>query len=107
MVCTHSSLCIVQSNDGTVIKKSHYPESPSDEQWGVLALDVTQAYLNAPATRTVYARLPPEVDPNNQYCARLERTLLWMQGWGIITHVQLYKFAGWEHAMWILAGWPT
>ena len=51
------------------------PEILLDDQWGVLAIDVTQAYLNAPATRTVYVQLPPELDKNNVYCAKLERTL--------------------------------
>ena len=49
------------------------PDTIPDDQWGVLALDVTHAYLNAPATRTVYAQLPPELDPNNIYCAKLEK----------------------------------
>ena len=38
-------------------------------------MDVTQGYLNAPATRTVYFRLPPDIDPNNMFCAKLEKPL--------------------------------
>ena len=73
------------------------PETHPDDLWGVLAMDVTQAYLNAPATRTVYVQLPPELDPNGQYCAKLVKTLYGCRdgasNWGehLATTLQQFK----------------
>ena len=57
------------------LAEQYHPEMPSEKQWrGVLDMDITRAYLKVPATRTMYVILPPEIDPNNMFCAKLEMT---------------------------------
>ncbi len=59
------------------------PELHPGKQCGVLAIDVTQAYLNAPATRTVYV-IPP-FGGRSQQCVlrKYWKDHVLMQGWDI------------------------
>ena len=38
-------------------------------------LDITKAYANAPVKRKIYVDLPKAIDPNNEWCGQLHKSM--------------------------------